>query len=193
VPPARVRLTTAKFSLKRNKKLRLARPQGSASEGGLRLARPQVSSSTSASEGGLRLARPQGSASTSASEGGLRLARPRGSASTSASGGIASSPDPGLDLRGSLRLARPWARTDRATGDTSLPYPQLAQATGEQDRCPIWLAPVTSNDGSPRAPMTMVVLSPLRKQGDVIKILAASTAVLLQGSGTPPTATLPRT
>jgi hypothetical protein len=48
------------FSLKRNKKLRLARPQGSAS--------------TSASEGGLRLARPQGSASTSSSEEGLRLA-----------------------------------------------------------------------------------------------------------------------
>jgi hypothetical protein len=41
--------------------------------------------------------------------------------------------------------------------------------------------------------MTMVVLSPLRKQGDVSKIPAASTAVLLQGSGAPPMATLPRT
>jgi hypothetical protein len=77
VPPARVRLTTAKFSLRRNRKLRLARPWASASGGGLRLARPQGSASTSASEGGLRLARPQGSASTSASEGGLRLADPR--------------------------------------------------------------------------------------------------------------------
>jgi hypothetical protein len=38
--------------------------------------------------------------------------------------------------------------------------------------------------------MTMVVLSPLRKQGDVSKILAAPPAVLLQGSGTPLTATL---
>jgi hypothetical protein len=28
-----------------------------------------------------------------------------------------------LGLRRSLRLARPWTRTDRATGDTSLPYP----------------------------------------------------------------------
>jgi hypothetical protein len=84
---------------------------------------PQGSASTSASEGGLRLARPQGSASTSALEGGLRLARPQGSASTSASGGIASSPDPSLGLRRSLRLVQPWARTDRATGDTSLPYP----------------------------------------------------------------------
>jgi hypothetical protein len=41
--------------------------------------------------------------------------------------------------------------------------------------------------------MTTVVLSPLRKQGDVSKIPAAPTAVLLQGSGTSPTTTLPRT
>jgi hypothetical protein len=41
--------------------------------------------------------------------------------------------------------------------------------------------------------MTTVVLSPLRKQGDVSKIPAAPTAVLLQGSGTSSTATLPRT
>jgi hypothetical protein len=39
----------------------------------------------------------------------------------------------------------------------------------------------------------MVVLSPLRKQGDVSKIPAAQTAVLLQGSSAPPTATIPRT
>jgi hypothetical protein len=81
-----------KFGLRRNRKLRLARPQGSAStsasEGGLRLARPQGS----ASEGALRLVRPQGSASTSTSEGGLRLARPQGSAS----GEVSASPDLGL-------------------------------------------------------------------------------------------------
>jgi hypothetical protein len=41
--------------------------------------------------------------------------------------------------------------------------------------------------------MTTVVLSPLWKQGDVSKLPAAPTAVLLQGSGAPPTATLPRT
>jgi hypothetical protein len=41
--------------------------------------------------------------------------------------------------------------------------------------------------------MTTVVLSPLRKQGDVSKILAALTAMLLQGSSAPPTATIPRT
>jgi hypothetical protein len=41
--------------------------------------------------------------------------------------------------------------------------------------------------------MTSVVLSPLRKQGDVSRIPAALTAVLLQGPGTSPTATLSRT
>jgi hypothetical protein len=72
VPPARVRLTAAKSSLGRHRKLCLARPQGSdstsTSEGGLRLARPQGSDSTSTSEDGLRLARPQASDSTSTSE-----------------------------------------------------------------------------------------------------------------------------
>jgi hypothetical protein len=38
--------------------------------------------------------------------------------------------------------------------------------------------------------MTKVALSPLRKQGDVSKIPAAPTSVLLQGSGTSPTDTL---
>jgi hypothetical protein len=41
--------------------------------------------------------------------------------------------------------------------------------------------------------MTSVVISPLRKQGDVSRIPVASTAVLLQGLGTSPTATLSRT
>jgi hypothetical protein len=41
--------------------------------------------------------------------------------------------------------------------------------------------------------MTTAVLSPLQKQGDVSKVLAAPTAVLLQGSSAPPTATTPRT
>jgi hypothetical protein len=41
--------------------------------------------------------------------------------------------------------------------------------------------------------MTTVVLSPLRKQGDVSKVSAAPTVVLLQGSSAPPTVTTPRT
>jgi hypothetical protein len=77
----RVRLTAAKSSLGRHRKLRLARPQRSGStstlDDGLRLARPQGSDSASASEDGLP--RPtQGSDSASAPEDDeLRLARPR--------------------------------------------------------------------------------------------------------------------
>jgi hypothetical protein len=41
--------------------------------------------------------------------------------------------------------------------------------------------------------MTSVVLSTLRKQGDISRILAAPPAVVLQGSGTSSTATLSRT
>jgi hypothetical protein len=41
--------------------------------------------------------------------------------------------------------------------------------------------------------MTSVVLSPLRKQGDINRIPAAPPAVHLRGSGTSPTATLSRT
>jgi hypothetical protein len=41
--------------------------------------------------------------------------------------------------------------------------------------------------------MTTAVLSPLWKQRDVSKVLAAPTAVLLQDSSAPPTATLPHT
>jgi hypothetical protein len=40
--------------------------------------------------------------------------------------------------------------------------------------------------------MTTVILSPLWKQGDVSKVPAAPTAMLLQGSSAPPTATTPR-
>jgi hypothetical protein len=75
-------------------------------------------------------------------------------------------------------------------GGYIITLPLASSGYGEQDRCPTWLAPVASNDGSPRASMTMAVLSPLRKQGDVSKIPAAPTAVLLQGSGTSSTATL---
>jgi hypothetical protein len=55
------------------------------------------------------------------------------------------------------------------------------------------LAPVTSNDGSPRASMTTAVHIPLQKQGDVSKVPATPTTVLLQGSNAPPMATTSRT
>jgi hypothetical protein len=188
VPPDRVRLTAAETSLRRNRKLRLARPWASASGGGLHLARPQGSALASASEGGLRLARPQGSASTSTSEGGLRLARPQGSASTSTSGGIASSPDPDLVLRRSICLARPWARTDHATGVHHCPTPSQLRLWGNTTGVPSRLAPVTSNDGSPRASMTTAVLSPpteakRRQQGPSSPDNCASTGLKRSSDG----------
>jgi hypothetical protein len=86
---------------------------------------------------------------------------------------------------------RPTLGSDRLRhGGYTITLPLASSGYREQDRRPIWLAPVTSNDGSPRASMTTAVLSPLRKQGNVSKIPAAPTAVLLQGSSTSPTATL---
>jgi hypothetical protein len=123
-----------------------------------------------------------------ASGGGLRLARPL----DSASGGIPSSPDPGLGLKRSLRLARPWARTDRANRGYIITLSLASSGYKEQDRRPIWLTPATGNDGAASATMTPVALSPLRQQGDISRILAALPVVLLQDSGASPTATLPR-
>jgi hypothetical protein len=171
VPLDRVRLTAAKSGLGRHRKLRLARPQGSGSASApeddeLRLARPQGSDSASAPEDDeLRLARPQartqprlrkttnsaspdpglglslgsrgrrypprltrGSDSALASDDGLRLARP----------GAQTRPRP----RRSLRLARPRARTDHVKGGAIITLPLASSGYGEQDRHPIWLAPV---------------------------------------------------
>jgi hypothetical protein len=107
-------------------------------------------------------------------------------------GGIASSPDLGLGLKRSLRLARPWARADRANRGYIITLSLASSGYKEQDRRPIWLTPTTGNDGAPRATMTLVALSPLRQQGDVSRILAALPAMLLKGSGASLTATLSR-
>jgi hypothetical protein len=99
-----------------------------------------------------------------------------------------------LDLRARPREKsppRPTLDSDRPRhGGYIITLPLASSGYGEQDRRPIWLAPVTSNDGSPRASMTTAVLIPLRKQGNVSKIPAAPTIVLLQGSSTSPMATL---
>jgi hypothetical protein len=132
VPLDRVRLTAAKSSLGRHRKLRLARPQGSdsasTSEDGLRLARPQGSDSASTSEDELHLARPQGSDSASTSDDGLRLARPSGPDSTSTS----EEPPP-----------RPTSGSDRPSHRGAIiTLPLASSGYGEQDRRPVWLAPV---------------------------------------------------
>jgi hypothetical protein len=44
--------------------------------------------------------------------------------------------------RRSLHLAQPRARTDHVTGGTIITLPQADSGYGEQDRRPIWLAPV---------------------------------------------------
>jgi hypothetical protein len=179
VPLDRVRLTAAKSGLGRHRKLCLTRAQGSApvsaSDDGLRLARPQGSGSASAPEDDeLCLARPQGSDSASAPEDDeLRLARPQGSDSASAPEddelrlARAQGSDSALASDDGLRLARPGARTrprPRKTDSTSTleePPPRPTQGSdrprhrgaiitlpvassgyGEQDRRPIWLAPV---------------------------------------------------
>jgi hypothetical protein len=132
VPPARVKLTAAESSLGRHRKLRLGRPRGSApastSEDSLRFARPQGSDSTSTSKDGLRLARPEDPDSTSTSEDGLRLARPQGSDSASTS---EESPP-----RETLGSDQPRHRGYIIT------LLLASSGYGEQDRRPIWLAPV---------------------------------------------------
>jgi hypothetical protein len=137
-----VRLTAAKSSLGRHRKLRLARPQGSAPvsalEDGLRLARPQGLDSASAPEDDeLCLTRPQGSDSASApKDDELRLARAQGSDSASAL-------EDGLDLG----LGGASASPDLGLGPTMsqgaiITLPLASSGYGEQDRRPIWLAPV---------------------------------------------------
>jgi hypothetical protein len=143
----------------------------SASEDALRLARPQGSDIASASEDGLRLARPQGSDTASTLDDELCLARPQGSDSASAPKddelrlARAQGSDSALASDDGLRLARPGAQTrPRKTDSTSTskePPPRPTQGSdrphhrgaiitlplassgyGEQDRHPIWLAPV---------------------------------------------------
>jgi hypothetical protein len=166
VPLDRVRLTAAKSGFGRHRKLRLARPQGSAPSRPRTRPRLRKTTNSASPDPGLGLGLgsgrrrtppcpTQGSDSALAPEDDeLRLARPQGSDSTLAS-------DDGL------RLARPGARTQprpRKTDSTSTseePPPRPTQGSDrphhrggiitlppassgyrEQDRRPIWLAPV---------------------------------------------------
>jgi hypothetical protein len=176
MPLDRVRLTAAKSSLRRHRKLRLARPQSSGStstlDDGLCLARPQGSDSTSTSDDGLRLARPQGSDSASTSEDGLHLARLQGSDSASTSeDGLHLARPQGSDSASTsddgLRLARPLGSDSTSTSEEPPPHPTsgsnrprhrgaiitlplASSGYGEQDRRPIWLAPVKHVMMAPR-------------------------------------------
>jgi hypothetical protein len=155
VPLDRVRLTAAKSGFGRHRKLRLARPQGSAPVSApdeeLRLARPQGSDSASAPEDDeLRLARPQGSDSVSAPEDDeLRLARPQGSDSASAleDDELHLARPPGLRL--SLVLRR-WSppRPNRGSDSTSTLEDKLDLDLGGATASPdLGLGPTTSQGG----------------------------------------------
>jgi hypothetical protein len=153
MPLDRVRLTAAKSSLGCQRKLRLARPQGSAP--------------VSASEDGLRLARPQGSDSTTTwktmnspspdprARTQPRLPKKTDSASPDPRARTqprlrktmdSASPDPRARTqprpRRSLRLARPRARTRHVTRKAIITLPLASSGYGEQDRRPIRLASV---------------------------------------------------
>jgi hypothetical protein len=121
--------------------LRFTRPPGSDSgsapeDDELRFARPQGSDSGSAlKDDELRFARPQGSDLALASADGLRLARPRGSDSTSAL-------EDRLDLGGASTSLNPGHGPTTSTGGAIITLPQADSGYGEQDRRPIWLAPL---------------------------------------------------
>jgi hypothetical protein len=97
---------------------------------------PRGSDSTSTPDDGLRLARPPGSDATSTPDDGLRLARPPGPDSAS------TSEEP---------LPRPTSGSDRPRHRGAIIILPLASSGyGEQDRCPIWLAPVKHVMMAPR-------------------------------------------
>jgi hypothetical protein len=159
VPLDRVRLTTAKSSLGCHRKLRLARPQGlapvSASEDGLCLARPQGSDSATTQKTtdsaspdprARTQPRPQKTVSASPDPRARTQPRPRKTVSASPNPGVGLSLDLGRRTRPrprrSLHLAQPRARTDHVTGGAIITLPLASSGYGEQDRRPIWLAPV---------------------------------------------------
>jgi hypothetical protein len=67
---------------------------------------------------------------------------------------VSASPDPRARTqprpRRSLRLARPRARTDHVTRGAIIILPLASSGYGEQDRRPIWLAPVKHVMMAPR-------------------------------------------
>jgi hypothetical protein len=184
-----MRLTTAVSSLRRHRKLRLARPWASASgevsaspdPRARPLPRPRKMDSASPDPRARPQPWPRKVVFASPDPRARPQPRPRAKSRprptpASASGGVSASPDLGLG---------PTTPQE----EHHYPTPSYLRLWGNKTGVPSRLAPVTSNDGSPRASMTTVALSPLRKQGDVSKVPTAPTAVLLQGSNAPPIAT----
>jgi hypothetical protein len=150
VPLDRVRLTAAKSSLRRHRKLRLARPRARTR------AQPRKTTNSASPDPGLGLGLGPGRRRTPPflTPGlGLDLGLSRRSPSRPTQG-------LGLDLdlgrqtrprpRRSLRLALPRTRTDHITGGAIITLPLANSGYGVQDRRPIWLAPVKQTMMAPR-------------------------------------------
>jgi hypothetical protein len=150
VPLDRVRLTAAKSGLRRHRKLRLARPRARTR------AQPRKTTNSASPDPGLGLGLGPGRRRTPPRPTpglGLDLGLSRRSPSRPTQG-------LGLDLdlgrqtrprpRRSLCLALPRARTDHVTGGAIITLPLANSGYGEQDRRPIWLAPVKQTMMAPR-------------------------------------------
>jgi hypothetical protein len=90
--------------------------------------------------------RPRTTVSTSPDPRARTQPRPRTTVSASPDPRARTQPRP----RRSHRLARPWARTDHVTEGAIITLPLASSGYEEQDRCPIWLAPVKQVMMAPR-------------------------------------------
>jgi hypothetical protein len=150
VPLDRERLTAAKSGLGRHRKRRLARPRARTR------ARPRKTTNSASPNPGLGLGLGPGRRRTPPRPTpglrlGLGLSRRSPSRPTQGLGldldlGRQTQPRP----RRSHRLAQPRARTDHATGGAIITLPLASSGYGEQDWCPIWLAPVKQIMMAPR-------------------------------------------
>jgi hypothetical protein len=150
VPPSRVRLTAAKSSLG---------CQGSSASPDPRARtqpRPRKTVSASPDPRARTQPRPRKTVSTSPDPRSRTPPRPRKTVSASPDPRarnqpqprktVSASPDPRARTqprpRRSHRLARPRARTDHTAGGYIITLPLASSGYREQDRHPIWLAPV---------------------------------------------------
>jgi hypothetical protein len=107
----------------------------------------------------------------------------------------------GLGLGRSHILARPQPRPQETSPPRpdqlrhwgyiiTLPLASCLRLRRNKTGVPFKITPVTGNDGSLHASMTLAVLNSLRKHRNVSRTPAATPAALLQGSSTSPPATL---
>jgi hypothetical protein len=105
---------------------------------------------------------------------------------------VSASPDPRARTqprpRRSHRLAPPWARTDHIAGGYIITLPLASSGYGEQDRRPIWLAPVKQvmmaprvfhDDGGSQPPME----ARIRQQGSDSPDSCTSTGLKCSSDG----------